>query len=318
MGQPNRVYANTGGDLTLAWSSIELDDTFSVAWGDWDGDGDLDLAAGNSNAPNRVYENAGGDLTLAWSSTLAEPTYSVSWGDFDGDGDLDLAVGNFNEPNRVYANTSGSLSPVWVSTHVQDTIAVAWGDFDGDGDLDLAEANWLTDPAIRLHSNGFLNRPGGLPETPTSAVLAGRPGGTATAPFGYSSAGYVASPVTIPFTLVDGQSDPARRIVPEYSLTGGGQWLPATGAGSPTTNLVTSPVGTQHAFVWDAAADGVVHEPNVAFRISVLWQAPDRVGGALQRGRMAAVSPPFMAGEVYLFADGFETGDTDCWSGAVP
>ncbi|HSL16805.1 MAG TPA: hypothetical protein VLB51_02770 [Methylomirabilota bacterium] len=81
---------------------------------------------------------------------------------------------------------------------------------------------------------------------------------------------------------------------------------------------MASPAGTQPAFVWDAAADGVVHEPNVAFRISVLWQAPDHVGGALQRGRMAAVSPPFMAGEVYLFADGFESGTSDAWSVAAP
>jgi hypothetical protein len=124
--------------------------------------------------------------------------------------------------------------------------------------------------------------------------------------------------VTIPFTLVDEQSDPTWRIVPEYSLAGGGQWLPATGTGSPTTNLVASPGGTQHSFVWDAAADGVVHEPNVAFRISVLWQAPDRVGGFIQRGRMAAVSPPFMAGDAYLFADGFESGSTVAWSLTAP
>ncbi len=158
----------------------------------------------------------------------------------------------------------------------------------------------------------------GLPETPTSPVLAGRPGGTAAAPFGFSSAGYVRPPVTIPFTLFDEQSDPACRIVPEYSLAGGGQWLAATGAGSPTTDLAASPWGTQHEFVWDAAADGVTHEANVAFRISVLWQAPDHVGGGLQRCAMPAVSPPFMAGDPVLFADGFESGNTAAWTSTTP
>jgi hypothetical protein len=123
--------------------------------------------------------------------------------------------------------------------------------------------------------------------------------------------------VAIPFTLVDEQSDPAWQIVPEYSLVGGGQWLPATGA-SPITNLATSPGGTAHEFVWDAAADGVTHEANVAFRVSVLWQAPDHVGGAVQRCAMAAVSPPFMAGEPVLFADGFESGTTAAWSLTTP
>lgn len=36
---------NTCGTLTLAWTSSETDDARSVAWGDWDGDGDLGTTA---------------------------------------------------------------------------------------------------------------------------------------------------------------------------------------------------------------------------------------------------------------------------------
>ena len=67
-----------------------------MAWGDWDGDGDLDLAAGA-----RVYENEGGSLNLAWESTARGSTNSVAWGDWDGDGYLDLLVGNDAAPIRV-------------------------------------------------------------------------------------------------------------------------------------------------------------------------------------------------------------------------
>ncbi|RLE32484.1 MAG: hypothetical protein DRJ61_09330, partial [Acidobacteria bacterium] len=109
---------------TAAWTSAESDWARSVAWGDWDGDGDLDLAVGNEPQPNRVYENTGGALSSAWISADSDSTFSVAWGDWDGDGDLDLAAGNFAGPNRVYENTGGALSSAWTSADSNDTLSV--------------------------------------------------------------------------------------------------------------------------------------------------------------------------------------------------
>jgi hypothetical protein len=301
----NRIYENTGGELSVAQSFAETDYTFSLAWGDWDGDGDLDLAAGNRFGPNRVYANSGGALSLAWSSTEADETQSVAWGDWDGDGDLDLAVGNRFGPIRVYANSGGALSLAWSSTEADNTQSVAWGDWDGDGDLDLAAGN--DGQANRVYENRRLALPGGLPETPVHPVVLERPGPTDSA-FFFSSAKCLASPVSIPYSLFDEQADRAWSIVPEYSLAGGGQWLPATeGAGGDgTSDLAASPGGTAHTFSWDYAADAnIIASP--VFRITVTHQAPDYVGYPLQHGGLLAVTPPFP-----ISSDGDGDGHLHC------
>ena len=66
--------------------------------GDVDGDGDLDLVAGNSGQTNKLYLNDGsGGFTAGTGADIGsetDHTYSVVLGDVDGDGDLDLVAGN--------------------------------------------------------------------------------------------------------------------------------------------------------------------------------------------------------------------------------
>ncbi len=147
--QANRVYENVGGNLVLAWVSADSRRTAAVAWGDWDGDGDLDLVAANTastGAPNVLYENTGGNPPLntvpVWQSSESDASQAIAWGDWDNDSDLDLAVANSTGPNRIYENQDNVLIPVLDFGSADDSWSLAWGDMDGDGDLDLAVGNY--------------------------------------------------------------------------------------------------------------------------------------------------------------------------------
>jgi uncharacterized repeat protein (TIGR01451 family) len=85
-------------------------ETSSVAWGDYDNDGDLDILltgnAGNSNLVAKVYRNDGGVFVAIDAAFTGVSYSSVAWGDYDNDGDLDiLLTGATGSPvTRLYRN----------------------------------------------------------------------------------------------------------------------------------------------------------------------------------------------------------------------
>jgi hypothetical protein len=87
----------------------------SVAFGDYDNDGDLDmLLTGEVNFPvnqSKLYNNTGGFFTEDTASSLTGvKNLSAAFGDYDNDGDLDILLTGNTGSGRIaviYDNTGG-------------------------------------------------------------------------------------------------------------------------------------------------------------------------------------------------------------------
>ncbi len=151
-----------------------------AAWGDYDGDGDLDVFVSGiteSGALTALYRNDGKQPSPTADGVGGETVFTpvqkdfttvvysgAAWGDFDNDGDLDLVVqGSLSiedpyEPvTTLYRNDEGEFVAVdavhFVGLH---SGVLAWADFDNDGDQDLLIAG--EDADARRHTLLYQNQ----------------------------------------------------------------------------------------------------------------------------------------------------------------
>jgi hypothetical protein len=138
-------------------------DSRSLAWGDYDNDGFIDIFIANESGVNYLYHN---EQDSTFSSISAGEITSdnfvsagCAWADYDLDGDLDLFVANqSNQNNNLYRNDGqGVFTTQTGSVLANDngnSIGCSWGDYNNDGYPDLFVANYSNQHNFLYENNG--------------------------------------------------------------------------------------------------------------------------------------------------------------------
>ena len=159
-GAPDKVYLNDGrAGFEDSGLSLEED---TLAWGDLDGDGDVDYFGKLWGSGYVVRLNDGqGQFMQVWQLDDPQATIGdIALADFDADGDLDALVANGfrdtgSQPSRLLLNDGTGLftdSGMVLFETMGTQLAV--GDLDLDGDLDVFVANMDRPNEVWLYHDG--------------------------------------------------------------------------------------------------------------------------------------------------------------------
>jgi hypothetical protein len=145
----NEVLYATGGSNTQ-----------SMAVGDLDYDGDIDIVAGNTQSPSNIgilLNNGSGEFELYSTYLLDDsPPDTICAADLNGDGYLDLAIteARYDSLILLFNNYDSTFSNYMSYPIDRDITSVIAADLDADGDLDLAGVSLNDGSPVIFSNNG--------------------------------------------------------------------------------------------------------------------------------------------------------------------
>jgi hypothetical protein len=149
-----------------------------VAVGDFDGDGNQDLATADFSAATVSILLGQGNGSFTSNGSFFGTASFMTVGDFDDDGNQDLAVGTqvLDSVSILLGQGDGSFTNIgFFLIAGSSPRSVAVGDFDGDGNQDLATADGSSDSVSILlgQGNGSFTSNGsfGVGSSPRSVVV---------------------------------------------------------------------------------------------------------------------------------------------------
>ena len=178
----NGTFTDINANLPGIWQS-------SVAWGDYDNNGYLDIAltgsttTGTTGFISKIYHNNGNGTFTDINAGFPNISHgSVAWGDYDNDGYLDVLLtgwdGIFTSGihtfSKIYHNNGNgtfteNANTNFIGVHLG---TAAWGDYDNDGYLDVLLTGRNNDnidnvPVTKIYHNNtdgtFTDIDSGLP-----------------------------------------------------------------------------------------------------------------------------------------------------------
>ena len=153
---------------------VDKESYWSAAIGDYDKDGDLDIAAAGGSqgasdlmGPLVILKNENSLFTNVtnevFGSVLNLESWGITWVDFDNDGDLDLWAPTIRTPgeknamliNNQRVEFNYGTTDVFKADSLNDAMVSGWADYNNDGFMDLMTTPFNTTAGVSYNHEQF-------------------------------------------------------------------------------------------------------------------------------------------------------------------